>query len=68
MLPQNVAYLLLNFYTKSRIRRHFSVEDQRNIITADRLVQNLDPDVLGINVENSLMPYLFLVDAKVRCL
>jgi hypothetical protein len=24
--------------------------------------------VLGINVENSLMPYLFLVDAKVRCL
>lgn len=57
--------MLLNFYTKSRIRSQYPIEDQKNIITVDGLQHNLDPAALGINVENSLLPYLFLVDSKV---
>jgi len=65
LIPQNFGYSALNPFVHLRVRLKLSQEDRKRMIYPDKRMQiNLDPVVLGVNIENSFLSYVFLVDFK----
>jgi hypothetical protein len=65
MISTNVGYNLLNFYVNSKIKSTYSEEERKNFIRTPFIHRTqFDPVEIGINIENSLFAYVFLLDSK----
>lgn len=67
MVPMNVGYSLLNPYVNYNLKKEYSDEERKNMMYTSFLHRTkIDPVDIGVNIENSLFAYIFLLDSKVR--
>eukprot|EP01125_Pyxidicula_operculata_P010881 TRINITY_DN3574_c0_g1_i2.p2 TRINITY_DN3574_c0_g1~~TRINITY_DN3574_c0_g1_i2.p2 ORF type:complete len:245 (+),score=59.79 TRINITY_DN3574_c0_g1_i2:26-760(+) len=65
IFPQTLAYRMLNPVLKIQLNKKLDKEEKENVIFLNNSI-DLDPNSLGIDIENSYLIYVFLVDSAGR--